>query len=601
MIQIVFIAAFLTREGLTGLAALAHSDPLWQVLPFLREEKILMHQQRTNHRLTIWLCGLAILALIVTTFLVGASSSAHAALINPASVAPSGPPTVAGNFLVDQDHNLPFSQNKQNEPAITRDPLTGVLIAGANDELEQPLCPGTTTPLASPCPFGPGVPISAYYRSTDNGKTWSGDFLPGFSTIGRASGGDPSLDYGPRLCANGTFSFSCGVTIYYGSLADPFPEFGGEQVTVSRSFDDGQSWANPVAATSTDNKSDFDDHDWIAVDHFPGSPHFGRIYVNWADFCNTCSGNGRVKLYVAHSDDGGLTWSHAVQVSAANNNTAQGFRETGQMAVSSNGTVEAFWTENADSTKLPSLQVVATSTDGGQTFAAPITIAQVTDYPLTGTPFDVVDLFNRVPGMSARVDCYPHPAADPSSTRVYVVWCDFGSGQGVVKGAVSHDGTNWTQLGTIASVSGRNAFFPEASIAPNGTVNLTFDALTQPPANNPFQTGVQVYDNYFAESPVGGLAFGAPIRVSTASSNPDGSGYNNLQEQFIGDYIDIVAGPTSAYVVWTDARNATPCQAVDNFRNAVYAGSKTAVAPNPDSACATSFGNTDTEAAVVNY
>ena len=505
------------------------------------------------------------------------------------------------NFLVDQDHNLLFSQNKQNEPAITRDPMTGVLIAGANDELKEPLCPGTTIPLASPCPFKPGVPISAYYRSTNNGMTWTGNFLPGFNTIGRASGGDPSLDYGPRLCASGTFSFSCGVTIYYGSLADPFPEFGGEQVTVSRSYDDALTWANPVAATSTDNKSNFDDHDWVAVDHFPSSPHFGRIYVFWAVFCNTCAGNGNVKLYVAHSDDEGRTWSQAVKVSAANNNTPQGFRETGQMAVSSNGTVEAFWTENADSTKFPSLQVVATSSDGGQTFTAPITIAQVTDYPLRGTPFDVVDLFNRVPGMSARVDCYPHPASDPSSTRVYVVWCDFSGGHGDVKGAVSLDGINWTQLGTIASISGRNAFFPAASVAPNGTVSLTFDALTQPPANNPFQTGVQVYDNYFAESVAGGMAFGVPVRASTASSNPDGSSYNNLQEQFIGDYIGIVAGPTSAYIVWTDARNATRCQAVDDYRNAVYAGSKTAVAPNPDSACATSFGNTDTEVAIMNY
>jgi len=507
----------------------------------------------------------------------------------------------AGNFLVDQDHNLLFSQNKQNEPAITRDPVTGVLIAGANDEIKEPLCSGTTIPLASPCPFKPGVPISAYYRSTDDGMTWTGDFLPGFNTIGRASGGDPSLDYGPRLCDNLTFSFSCGVTIYYASLADPFPEFGGEQATVSRSYDDGLSWANPVAATSTDNKSNFDDHEWIAVDHFSGSPHFGRVYLNWAVFCNTCSGNGNVKLYVAHSDDEGRTWSKAVQVSAANNNTPQGFRETGQMAVSSNGTVEVFWTENADSTKLPSLQVVATSSDGGQTFTAPITIAQVTDYPLRGTPFDVVDLFNRVPGMSARVDCYPHPASDPSSIRVYVVWCDFSGRHGVVKGAASLDGINWTQLGTIASISDRNAFFPEASVAPNGTVSLTFDALTQPPANNPFQTGVQVYDNYFAESAAGGMAFGAPVRVSTASSNPDGSSYNNLQEQFIGDYIGIVAGPKSAYIVWTDARNATPCQAVDDYRNAVYAGSKTAVAPNPDSACAASFGNTDTLAAIMNY
>src|SRR6185437_10059628 len=186
----------------------------------------------------------------------------------------------------------------------------------------------------------------------------------------------------------------------------------------------------------TNNKSSFDDHEWIAVDR--SAAHFGRVYLFWAVFCNTCSGNGNVKLYVAHSDDEGQTWSQAVQISAGNNNTAQGFRETGQLAVSAgNGTVEAFWTENADSKNQPSLQVVSVSTDGGITFSAPITIAPVNDYPLTGTPFDVVDLFNRVPGMSARVDCYPHPAADPSSNKVYVVWCDFSGGHGVVKGAVS--------------------------------------------------------------------------------------------------------------------------------------------------------------------
>src|SRR5260370_14242622 len=54
-----------------------------------------------------------------------------------ASAAQAGSPTVVGNFLVDQDQGLQFSDNKQNEPAITRDPLTGVLVAGANDELEE--------------------------------------------------------------------------------------------------------------------------------------------------------------------------------------------------------------------------------------------------------------------------------------------------------------------------------------------------------------------------------------------------------------------------------------------------------------------------------
>jgi hypothetical protein len=303
---------------------------------------------------------------------------------------------------------------------------------------------------------------------------------------------------------------------------------------------------------------------------------------------------------VAYSDDEGQTWSKAVQVSSTNNNFSRGFRETGQMTVASNGTVEAFWTENADSPKLPSLQVVATSRDGGNTFSAPITIARVVDYPLTGTPFDAVDLFNRVPGMSARVDCYPHPAADPSSSRVYVVWCDFNGGHGVVKGAVSSDGLAWSLLGTISDVPNRNAFFPAVSVDPAGTVNLAFDALTAPPANDPWQTGVQVYDTYFAQS-ANGLTFGSPLRVSSASSNPDGSSYNNLMEQFLGDYIGIVSGRHTAYLVWTDSRSATPCAAVDAYRNAIYGGSRTAVAPNPDTACTTDFGNTDTYEATIGY
>ena len=518
-----------------------------------------------------------------------------AAAVVPAAAGAA--PKAGANVSVDQDHGLAFPQNKQNENAITRDPFTGALVAGANDEIGLNLCRGTTVPLTTPCPFTPGVSLSGFYRSTDGGASWSGGLLP--SGSGFVPGGDPSLDYGPRRCADGTFSWACGVVVYYASLGDPFPEFAGEQVLINRSFDDGATWSTPSLATSTDHKSNFDDHEWIAVDR--SAAHFGRLYLFWAVFCNTCSGNGNVKLYVAHSDDEGRTFTPAVQISAANNNFPQGFRETGQVAVSSAGTVEAFWTENADSTKLPSLQVAAVSTDGGNTFTNPVTIAQVTDYPLTGTPFDVVDLFNRVPGMSARVDCFPHPAADPSSPRVYVVWCDFNGGVGVVKAAFSTDGLNWTNLGTIASVRGRNAFFPAVDVAPNGTVAVTFDALTAPPADDLFSTGTQVYDNYFVETTDGGVSFSAPLRVSSKSSNPDASSYNNLKEQFIGDYVDIVAGPTQAFLVWTDARDASKCQAVNDYRTAVYAGSKTAVAPNPDNVCATNFGNTDTEFAAVTY
>ena len=103
-----------------------------------------------------------------------------------------------------------------------------------------------------------------------------------------------------------------------------------------------------------------------------------------------------MKLYVTHSADEGRTWSPGVQISGAAFNLVQGQTETGQIAVSSDGTVEAFWIAHADSKgKYPSTQVVAVSKDGGVTFSQPIAVAGVSDYPLTGTPFDAVDLFNQ--------------------------------------------------------------------------------------------------------------------------------------------------------------------------------------------------------------
>jgi hypothetical protein len=477
----------------------------------------------------------------------------------------------------------PFPQNKQNEPAIAQNPTNPKnLIAGSNDEIDLPAC------TASGCPFVGNVGLSGVYVSTNGGGSWKqfsapagGDntasfnggnihTLPGFGKLARdlgitnlASDGDP------------TIAFSRGGVAYYGSLAGVRGIVtNSELLTVSRSADGGKTWSDPVLATDKTNPVDFNDKINLWVDAGANSPFAGNVYVSWTLFQG---GPGRAEpIMFSRSTDGGQTFSPAQQLTPAHNNNSIGGRQGSAIRTGPNGEVYVFFESGTEINGIKtSAQMFVKSTDGGRSFNNQAVASTVADIP------------SPLPGSSFRNDSFPSVDVDQTNGKVYVAWADFRSGRGQVMLTSSSDGGgNWTPAATVLDVAGRSAFFPGVAVSPDGSkVTVATQALDAKPAGTAPGAGVVHYDSYLTES-VGGGAFSGPLKLSSVTSDPDGSSTNGLTAQFQGDYNTLISDNQNAWFIWTDARAATPCAAVDAYR---AGGAK----PNEPLSCAGTFGNTD--------
>jgi hypothetical protein len=535
-----------------------------------------------------------------------------------------------------------FSQNKQNEPAVAINPIQpNIVAAGANDNIDMEACNAAED---NTCPFTPDVGVSGISFSTDSGASWTqpeytgttarhclgapGDSdppcepetgpigtLPRYDEVGLVADGDPGLAWGPRPGAGG-FSWSNGARLYYANLtsnhsAAGIESFKGfEAIFVSRTDDisgaiagNNAAWELPVRV-SKQSSATFADKEQIWADNAASSPFFGNVYVCWANF----TGSGAAPVRVARSSDGGATWQQK-QVSPASNVAPSRWGRSGcSIRTDSEGDVYVFWELfQSPFTFLPpagKLQMVK-SADGGQSWTRPRTIQNIVDPCYFVDPVIFRCVMDGVAG--ARNDLSGAPSVDiangaptgaGATNDILLTWVDGRDGlnqEDVMVSFSGNRGGTWSAPTRIQPPSDRG-YYSAPALSPDGTdAWIVYNAFTTPFQQTTFSprglVGVVMHADVTPHSGPG--AFAEVHRGLTG--DPRGSSQNNLQAEFLGDYVYASATNNYATFVWNDARNATDCPAMDAYRMSLQNDDPDDDLPAPavQQVCPATFGNTD--------
>lgn len=523
----------------------------------------------------------------------------------------------------------PFSQNKQNEPWVAVDPTNpSVLASGANDNIDMEAC-NAGDPTT--CPFTADVGVSGISFSLDGGQTWqqptytgnsarhclgpdpctvdpNGPIgtLPGYAELNLVSDGDPSLVFGPRPGADGTFSWSNGSRLYYANLTsktsagDLFK--GPEAIAVSRTDDvaaaaagSESAWHAPVIV-SKQSSATFSDKEAIWADNAASSRFFGNVYICNVSFRSNGLGGAPEPVVFHRSTDGGDTWVSSQISQAANTGTSSGLaggRQGCVVRTSSTGDVYVFWRGSFSGADVVWM---AKSVDGGVRFARPEVVAH------TGTVgrFDPVTGRFTIDGVAgARTNEGPTadiangaPTGAGATDTIVVGWNDgrLGLNHERAMFRLSTDGGRTWSADYDATQAGDRPNFAWVAIAPDGSdLWMVYNAYHAPWAET--TATPRPMEGVLRHADTASPAAWTTVHRG-ASGDARASSANALTAEFLGDYNYVTATNDGAYAVWNDVRDAADCPAVDAYRQSLVDGSPIA-RPAPQTQCAPNFGNTD--------
>ncbi|RSS43752.1 exo-alpha-sialidase [Streptomyces sp. WAC07061] len=382
---------------------------------------------------------------------------------------------------------------------------------------------------------------------TTDGRTFHRSTLPfslcapGGADFERAT--DPWVSTGPD------------GTVYASGEGVDFVKSTRTGLLAATSHDGGRTWQNPTT-THVDAQPFFNDKPSLTADPVRA----GTAYQVWNRLDNAPPGPGSLDGpgYLSLTRDGGRTWSRARKFvdTAAVPNT----QTIGHLIVVDRrtGTLYDFFdriTYSGDlSTVVEARYQVVTSTDAGETWSAPVTVARDTSVP-------EVDPNDPAKPLRAA-STLPSPAVDPGTGTLYMAYegADFTAGRfNSIQLVRSTDGGRTWGAPELISPGNVPAFSPSIAVDERGTVALTYYDLRflEPGDTTTLPTAYQL-----ATLPHGDARRRTERRISRVFDwleAPFAGGY------FLGDYQGLVADGKGVRAVLTLTRPDAPRNRTDVY------------------------------------
>jgi hypothetical protein len=424
---------------------------------------------KLRHPLRIFTAAPAVVAL-AAAFVAGCAPG-HAATSSPSST-PGGQPTQTGIVQVSHDQ---FGDHA--EPSVAVNPRNPRNLLAASMVMQ-----GQARGLAT-------------YASFDGGVTWrSNGLLPG-----------AALGYD----ADVTVTFDqAGHGYVSGLVISTHGELGPAYVWRT---DDGGRHFRPAVAAMRGNV----DHPGLAADPAVGSTD---LYMAGLVFHGSAG-----ELRFTRSTDSGRTFEPARSIDPSNSPRAR----LTVVAAGPDGTVAVmYYVEPLHGSVTVD---VATSTDHGASFAAPVRLATVRS--------------STAPGVSTHSG--PAIAIDPRTGDIYASVATYAPATKASKVEVfrSHDhGRSWSGPAVAASTVGATYLQPQLA-ANGGQVGLSV-----------FEVAGGRVHLVMVTSTSAGASFGPPRTVAGSSFDPTLGPANSAGQHWIGDYQGLAATPGAFHPLWNDTR-----------------------------------------------